>query len=42
MATQMRGGEPGIEGTLEFNEGFCTTTPYLSQDTEILELESQQ
>ena len=42
MAAQMRGGEPGIEGTLEFNEEFCTTTLDLSQDTEILELEPQQ
>ena len=30
------------EGTLECNEEICTMTPELSQDTEILELESQQ
>ena len=35
------GGEPGIEGTLEFNKEFCTTTPELSQNTEILENEPQ-
>ena len=33
MAAQMRGGELGIEGTLEFNEEFCTTTLDMSQDT---------
>ena len=42
VAAQMRGGEPGIEGTLESNEEFCTTIPSLSQDIEILELESHQ
>ena len=31
------GGELGIEGTLEFNKEFCTTTQELSQDIEILE-----
>ena len=36
------GGELGIEGTLEFNKEFCTTTLELSQDTEILEKEPQQ
>ena len=38
----MRGGEPGIEDTLESNEEFFTITRELSQDIEILELESQQ
>ena len=31
VADQM-GGEPGIEGTLEFNKEFCTMTPKLSHD----------
>ena len=34
--------EPGIENILEFNEEICTMTPELSQDIEILEMESQQ
>ena len=42
VAVQMREEEPGTEGTLEFNEEMCTMTPELSQDTEILEIESQQ
>ena len=42
MAIQMREGEPGIEGTQEFNEEIGTMTPGLSQDTKILEMESQQ
>ena len=41
VAVQM-GGEPGIEGTLEFNKEFCTTTPELSHDIEIIEDEPQQ
>ena len=36
------GGELGIEGTLEFNKEFCTTTPKFSQDIEILEKEPHQ
>ena len=42
VAIQMREEEPGTEGTLEFNEEICTMTPELSQDTKILEMESQQ
>ena len=34
--------EPGIENILEFNEEVFTMTPELSQDTEIIEMESQQ
>ena len=34
--------EPGIENILEFNEEVCTVTPEPSQDTEIIEMESQQ
>ena len=41
VADQM-GGEPGIEGTLEFNKEFCTMTPELSHDTEIVEEQPQQ
>ena len=41
VADQM-GGEPGIKGTLEFHKEFCTTTPKLSHDTEIIEVEPQQ
>ena len=33
VAVQVRKEEPGTEGTLEFNEEICTTTPELSQDT---------
>ena len=42
VASQMREEELGIEDILEFNENICTTTPELSQDTEILEREPQQ
>ena len=42
VSTQIREEEPGIENILEFNEEICTMTPELSQDTEILEMESQQ
>ena len=41
MADQM-GEELGIEGTLEFNEEFCTTTPECPHDTETIEKEPQQ
>ena len=41
VADQM-GGEPGIEGTLEFNKELCTTTPECSHDIEIIEEEPQQ
>ena len=34
--------EPGIENILEFNEEVCIVTPELSQDTELIEMESQQ
>ena len=42
VAVQMREEKPGTEGTLEFDEEICTMTPKLSQDIEILEMESQQ
>ena len=42
VATQMGEEEPGIENILEFNEEVCTVTPEPSQETEIIEMESQQ
>ena len=42
VSTQMREEEePMIENILEFNEEVCTVTPEPSQDTEIIEMESQ-
>ena len=41
MAGQM-GEELGIEGTMEFNKEFSTTTLECSHDTEIIEEEPQQ
>ena len=34
--------EPEMENNLEFNEEVCTVTPDPSQDTELIEMESQQ
>ena len=42
VATQMGEEEPEIENILEFNEEVCTMTPKSSQDTDLIEMESQQ
>ena len=41
QVSDQMGGEPGIEGTLEFNKGLYTTTSELSHDTEIIEEKPQ-
>ena len=42
VSTQMGEDEPEIENILEFNEEVYVVTPEPSQDTELIEMETQQ